>query len=333
MKFFSSRKKTIKILSIDGGGIRGYIPALILEELSSLLANKSGNGDLFSAFDIIAGTSSGSLTALAIAAPDKKNNNYTGKPRYSMTEIVNIYETCRTDIFPEQPLERLGVVKQAFHEKYNSSGLEKVLEGLFQERSMKDSLTNILIASFDILSNKPVIISNEDDFYMKDVSRGSSAAPTFFEPALIKSISKDKKYCLIDGAIAANNPAMFAYIKARVKFPKADKFIILSLGTGQSNELYRYEQIKNWGFVEWILPSNGTPLYSIMSRAQEGCVSMQLNNIPGVEYYRINPLLEGESLEIDNISFENMKKLKTTADRIIDENRDLLEKLAMDLTN
>ncbi len=335
MKFPWFRQKTIKILSIDGGGIRGYIPALILEKLSALLNHDSGNSDLFTAFDIIAGTSSGSLTALGIAAPDKKmeDDRYTDKPRYSMTEIVNIYETCRTDIFPERTLEHLGMVKQAFHEKYDSSGLEKVLEGLFRERSMKDCLTNVLIASFDILSNKPVIISNDDDFYMKDVARGSSAAPTFFEPALIESISKDKKYCMIDGAMAANNPAMFAYIKARIKYPKADKFIILSLGTGQSMEFYNYEQIKNWGFVEWILPSNGTPIYSIMSRAQEGCVNMQLGNIPGVEFYRINPVLEGESLEIDNISFKNMKKLKTAAVKVIEENLNLLKKLTRDLTS
>ncbi|MCK5197219.1 MAG: patatin, partial [Spirochaetales bacterium] len=84
-------------------------------------------------------------------------------------------------------------------------------------------------------------------------------------------------------------------------------------------------------FVEWILPSNGTPIYSIMSRAQEGCVSMQLSNIPGVEYYRINPVLEGESLEIDNISFKNMKKLKTAAEKIIEENLNLLKKLTRDL--
>ena len=123
MKFPWVQKKAIKILSIDGGGIRGYIPALVLEKLSSLMDHESGNGDLFSVFDIIAGTSSGSLTSLGIAAPDKKEGNegYTDKPRYSMTDIVNIYETCRTDIFPERALEHLGVVKQAFHVKYNSS--------------------------------------------------------------------------------------------------------------------------------------------------------------------------------------------------------------------
>jgi uncharacterized protein len=327
------RKKSIRILSIDGGGIRGYIPALILERLSKLLKDKSGNGDLYKYFDLIAGTSSGSLTALGIVTPNIKEETgvYTDKPRFSMTEIVNIYETCRFDIFPEKVFDQLSMVKQAFHEKYDSSGFERLLNDMFGNRTMKDSLANVLIASFDIHSNKPIIISNDDDFYVKDVARGSSAAPTFFEPALIKSISEEKKYCLIDGAMAANNPAMFAYIKARIKFPKADKFIIFSLGTGQSRNFYNYEKIKNWGFVEWILPSNGTPIYSIMSRAQEGCVSMQLNNISGVKYHRLNPVLEGDSLEIDNISFTNMKNLKSEADRLIEEKSDLLKNMVLDL--
>lgn len=335
MIFHSFRKKTIKILSIDGGGIRGYIPALILEYLSKLINSKSDNGHLSSVFDLIAGTSSGSITTLGIVSPEIKEGTdfYTKKNRFSMTEIVNVYESCRTDIFPERVFEQMGMVQQAFHKKYDSSGFELLLNDMFGTRTMGDSLSNVLVASFDVLSNKPFLISNEDDFYMKDAARGSSAAPTFFEPALIKSVSKGKKYCLVDGALAANNPAMFAYTEARLKFPKAEKFIILSLGTGQSEEHYSYEQIKNWGFVEWILPSNGTPLYSIMSKAQDGCVNIQLGNIPEVEYHRINPVLGKNSLEIDNISFNNMKKLKAAAMNMIDENNDLLKKLAVDLTS
>ena len=320
-------KKTIKILSIDGGGIRGYIPALILEKLSYLLEQKSGNGDLYSVFDIIAGTSSGALTALGITTPTKTNEGVINKPKFSMSDIVNIYETCRTDIFPEKIIEKIAVLEQAFHGKYDSFSLENLLESLFGNCTMSDSLSSVLISGFDILSNKPVIIGEEDDFYMKDIARGSSAAPTFFEPAMIESISKDRQYCMVDGAMAANNPSMFAYTEARKKFPRAQKYIILSLGTGYSRDHYSYEQVKNWGFVEWILPTNGTPIYSIMSRAQEGCVGMQLGQLPDVEYFRINPVLSRESMEIDNISFDNMKELKDAAIKVADENMSVLRKL------
>ena len=327
------KKKTVKILSIDGGGIRGYIPALILEELSKMLELSIGSADLYSKFDIIAGTSSGALTALGMTAPaeQKDQSGHTEKSLFSMSEIVNIYETRRTDIFPEKIIEKIAIFEQAFHGKYNSSGLEKLLDSMFGNCTMSDCLNSVLITGFDILSNKPVIIGKNDDFYIKDVARGSSAAPTFFEPAMIESISKDKQYCMVDGAMAANNPSMFAYTEAVSKYPKAEKIIILSLGTGYSRDHYSYEQVKNWGFVEWILPTNGTPIYSIMSRAQEGCVGMQLGQLPNVEYYRINPVLSRESLEIDNISFENMKVLKDAAEMVIEENKDLLKKLTIDL--
>lgn len=87
-KFSLFPKKTIKILSIDGGGIRGYIPALIFEKLSALLEQESGNGNLFSVFDVIAGTSSGSLTTLGIVSPELMEGTglYTDKPRFSMAE-------------------------------------------------------------------------------------------------------------------------------------------------------------------------------------------------------------------------------------------------------
>ncbi len=327
------KKKTVKILSIDGGGIRGYIPALVLEKLSAIMKNNNINASFNGNFDIIAGTSSGALTALGMTVPCKNKDSSANIARYSMSEIVNIYETCRTDIFPEKIIEKIAVLEQAFHGKYNSSGLEKLLDSMFGNYTMGDCLGSVLISGFDILSNKPVIIGNNDNFYMKDVARGSSAAPTFFEPAMVESISKDKQYCMVDGAMAANNPAMFAYTEAMQKFPKAEKIVILSLGTGYSRDHYSYEQVKNWGFVEWILPTNGTPIYSIMSSAQEGCVGIQLRQLPNVDYYRINPVLSRESLEIDNISFENMRVLKSAAGKVIEENKDLLLKLARDLTS
>ncbi|MCK5672750.1 MAG: patatin-like phospholipase family protein, partial [Spirochaetales bacterium] len=132
MKLPLFRKKTVKILSIDGGGIRGYIPALILEKLSNLIKIKSGKGNLYSVFDLIAGTSSGSLTTLGIVSPDiiEGTDKYKDEARFSMSEIVNIYETCRTDIFPERVFEQLGMVQQAFDKKYDSSGFEILLNDM-----------------------------------------------------------------------------------------------------------------------------------------------------------------------------------------------------------
>ena len=117
------------------------------------------------------------------------------------------------------------------------------------------------------------------DFYMKDVARASSAAPTYFMPAYVSPIGSEKKYSFVDGGVFANNPAMCAYIEAKKIYPNARKFIILSLGTGVGTRKYSHKQVKDWGYIDWVYPGNGAPLSTMMSRGQCGCVNHQLKKI------------------------------------------------------
>ena len=337
MKILNRFKRTVKILSIDGGGVRGYIPVLILEALAALLREKGKPDDFSSHFDIIAGTSSGSLTALALTIPETSEEDPSvllRKPKYSISDIVNIYETRSTDIFPLLPLSGLQFIKQAFREKYDDEGFEKVLEDIFGSNTVDDSLTDILISSYDLKSDSPVMIKKShqnalgENFFMKDVARGSSAAPTYFEPHIMKSLSGKTEYCLVDGAMAANNPSLCAYTEARSLFPGAKNFIIFSVGTGKIPHHWDYMNARNWGFLDWISPQNGSPLYSIMKGAQEQCLDSQITIIPGVKYYRINPVLGKRNSNIDNASPQNMKQLRATAEKSIEENMKLLKKIA-----
>ncbi len=330
-------KQTVKILSIDGGGIRGYIPALILENLAERLQALGKSIDFSDHFDIIAGTSSGSLTALGLTAPAVNRQNpdtYTNRPQYTISDIVNMYEIRRNEIFPRKPLATIQTLRQVFHEKYDDTGFEKLLEDLFGNRTMADTLTNVLLSSYDLKSARPVMIrksminETRENFYLKDVARGSSAAPTYFEPHTMTSLSGNTEYCLIDGAMAANNPALCAYVEARKLFPKARKFIICSFGTGYIPYQWDYKKAKKWGFLDWISPQNGTPLYHIMAGAQEQCVDSQVSAIPEVEYYRINPVLNMAKDDIDDARIENMKLLKATAQREITARAELLDTIA-----
>ncbi len=330
-------KQTVKILSIDGGGIRGYIPALILENLAIRLKEQGKSEDFSRHFDIVAGTSSGSLTALGITSPaiDKqKPDNFSSIPQYSISDIVNIYEVRRNDIFPRIPLAGIQTLRQAFHEKYDDSGFKKLLEDLFGNRTLADTLTNVLISSYDLKSAKPVMIrksmlsETRENFYIKDIARGSSAAPTYFEPHTMTSLSGNTEYCLIDGAMAANNPALCAYVEARQLYPMAHKFIICSFGTGFIPHHWDYKKAQKWGFLDWISPQNGTPLYHIMTGAQEQCVDSQVSAIPEIEYYRINPILKFGKDDIDDTSIKNMKLLKSVAGKEIKEKTDILNTIA-----
>lgn len=330
-------KQTVKILSIDGGGIRGYIPALILENLATRLKEQRKSKDFSRHFDIVAGTSSGSLTALGLTSPAKDIQNpdkFSSIPQYSISDIVNLYEVRSNDIFPRIPLAGIQTLRQAFHEKYDDSGFQKLLEELFGNRTLADTLTNVLISSYDLKSAKPVMIRKsmlnemKENFYIKDIARGSSAAPTYFEPHTMTSLSKNTEYCLIDGAMAANNPAFCAYVEARKLYPMAHKFIICSFGTGFIPHHWDYKKAQKWGFLDWISPQNGTPLYYIMAGAQEQCVDSQVSSIPGIEYYRINPTLEIAKDDIDDTSIKNMKLLRAVALKEIDAKSDLLDTIA-----
>ncbi len=330
-------KQTVKILSIDGGGIRGYIPALILEELSKRLRTIDKSPDYSDHFDIIAGTSSGSLTALGLTSPALNNRNpekYTDKPQYSISDIVNMYEIRRHEIFPRLHLAGFQTLRQVFHEKYDDTGFKKLLEDFFENRTIADTLTNVLLSSYDLKSARPVMIrksmvnETRENFYLKDVARGSSAAPTYFEPHVMTSLSGNTEYCLIDGAMAANNPSLCAYVEARKLYPNARKFIICSFGTGTVPSRWDYKKARKWGFLDWISPQNGTPLYHIMTRAQEQCVDSQVSAIPEVDYYRINPVLENANDDIDDASIKNMKLLKAVALKEIEEKSEILDTIA-----
>jgi patatin-like phospholipase/acyl hydrolase len=352
-------KRHVTILSIDGGGIRGIIPAAVLEELEKLLADRGRHEPLAACFDFIAGTSTGSIIALGLAAPQELE---AGKPEsaalqerfrrrlgkrysrrkaaYTAGDLVRLYREKGLEIFPRRIFHQLQTVKQAFTEKYNSGRLSAVLEEQFGDRSLNDGLTNLLVTSYDLSRNVPLIMKkrpasyrkeDDPDFYMKDAIRGSSAAPTFFEPVRVNSVDGRNEYLLVDGGVFASNPAMCAMVEAQKIFPRARRFTILSLGTGIPKTGYNYEQIKNWGFLEWVLPSKGVPIASIMNRGQAETVDYQLTYLPGVSYYRMDISLEGCSTSMDDAGEENIECLLEKARELIERQRHTLTHLAKSL--
>lgn len=336
--------QTVKILSVDGGGIRGYIAALILEEIEKRRLAAGRKRPLCRCFDLMAGSSTGSIITLGLSAPAQTvpeksplanrvvHRFSTGvQPKYSAAEIARIYRERGTDIFPRNIFRQLRTVRHAFFEKYGDGNFDRVLEEHFGDLTLKDALTRVLVTSYDTLTGKPLIMKNltkEDNFYLRDAARGSSAAPTYFEPAEVTGLESGKRHCLVDGGVFANNPAMCAYVEARRLHPLARRFFILSLGTGRLERSFEYDQIKSWGYVEWVRPSNGVPLISMMSSGQNKCVDYQMEHLPGVEYVRINPNLAGCSDEMDDAGPENMACLESVARRAIAENEGLLDRVA-----
>jgi hypothetical protein len=131
-----------KVLSIDGGGLRGIIPAMVLAEIEE----RTGRPIAEKTFDLIAGTSTGGILALGLTMPGDD-----GKPRYTAKELVRLYEEQGARIFSH----RANAIGGIFEERYPSEGMEGVLEDYFGEARLKDALTRVFVTSYDIQLRVP----------------------------------------------------------------------------------------------------------------------------------------------------------------------------------
>jgi len=335
---FGLPNSTITILSIDGGGIRGLIPALILKELEERLARRRNAQPLPRLFDLMAGTSTGGLIALGLCAPaiSSDGHGYLSEPALTTDDLIRIYTDRGEEIFPPWKFRRLRSVLQAFGDKYDADGLARVLQDSLGDVTVHDALTNVLITSYDterrtphLFKSRPRARGDEDlNFYMRDAARATAAAPTFFEPAHIKPVPENgESYCLVDGAVLAQNPALTAYVEARKIFPQAKRFVILSLGTGQTVHRFSYSEMRNWGYLDWVSPVKGVPLSSMMTDAQSESANHQLARLPDVQFFRLDGELHGVSDAMDDASSENIMHLRRLAFEIMHNHSEKLDRV------
>lgn len=315
--------KKVRILSIDGGGIRGILPGVILLEIEKKLKTETGNQEARIAdyFDFLAGTSTGGILSLAYLIPGKNN-----RPKFTADDAVNLYLERGDEIFDISFWQKVRSAGGIIDEKYQADNLEETLQDNFGETYLNELIKPCIITSYDIRNGKPHFFkqhkSSNDifNFKVKDVARATSAAPTYFETARVKNIS-GSPFPLIDGGVFANNPAMVAYSEARtmdfgeIKKPAAKDMMILSIGTGSTSKQYAYKSAKDWGLAQWV-----KPLIEIMMSASSQTVHYHLKQIFDTlstdlksNYYRLEPQVISADAEMDNASIANMKKLKEDA--------------------
>lgn len=305
----------MRILSIDGGGIRGILPGMILVELEKKLQAISGKPEARIAdyFDLVAGTSTGAILCAAYVCPGAKR-----KPKFTAQEAVNFYLEDGDDIFDVGLWKTISSLGGAADEKYSAKELERVLNTAFGDIKLSELLRPTCFVAYDVSNRLPIIfkqhsaVAKNRDFLVRDVLRGTSAAPTYFEAARIYSLPPvPEKFVLVDGGVAANDPALCAYSEA-IKFSNVagiKDMIIVSLGTGKKLQGYSYSEIKDWGPFGWAKP--------VIDIALEGGPQMTAyylqqiaSTVTNSKYYRIQPELYGADPALDNASRENLELLR-----------------------
>ncbi len=293
----------VRVLSIDGGGIRGVIPTLILAEVEARTSNP-----ISSMFDLIAGTSIGGILALCLASSDA-----SGKAAWGAAGIFKIFEQAAHEIFV--PTGR-SAVNGIFHNRYGHEHIESTLERYLGNRMLSEAICDVLLTSYDLSAREMVFLNSiearqdpANDLPMRVAGRATSAAPTYFQPALTREVNPR---LLLDGAVCANNPAMCAFAEV-VKHKRSTEMLMVSLGTGSPGKAMGHKSVQNWGLAQW-----ARPMFHLLLDGASDAVHRQLREmLPRDSYFRFQVELVRGSESLDNASRANIKNLVLDAQRLI----------------
>ncbi len=275
-----------RILTLDGGGIRGLLSAVLMDELDRR------HPDWLSRVDMIAGTSTGGILALALA-----NGMQPAK-------LAELYYELGPIIFKDNLLDDVRDLGRMIGADYGTKNLRRELEKIFADTRLQDLNKHVLVTAFDLdneaespeeRSWKPKFFHNfpggdsDGERHAADVALYSSAAPTYFP-------SVDG---YIDGGVVANHPGMVALSQTQDRRseiqdrPRIDEIRLLSIGTGQVLS-YIKGPIHNWGLVQW-----AKPLLNLMLDAVSGVPDFQCRQILGANYHRLNYTFpDGDGIEL-----------------------------------
>ncbi len=325
-----SASDSFSILSIDGGGIRGLIPALVLAEIE-----ERTDRPIAELFDLVAGTSTGGILSLGLTAPDDDDT-----PRHSASDLVEFYDEEGGDIFQKYGWKMYEKARSLIDEKYDADNIERILKDRFGSASLSDALTPVLVPAYEIEQRRPYFFkshrakeSSERDILMWKAARATSAAPTYFEPFKINIEGPVEYLALIDGGVYANNPAACALVEGAADF-SADpsEVFMVSVGTGVNTNSLRYEDVRDWGIFDW-----AQPLLDVVFDGVSDSVDYQLNALLNAgsgpqRYYRLQPKLDDATDAMDNASPSNLRSLKLLARDLIADESDEIDAICEALT-
>ena len=323
----------VRILAIDGGGVRGLVPAVFLRELEQRTGRATAR-----LFDLMAGTSTGGILTLALNRPGPD-----GEPLFSASRVMEMYRDRAAEIFPRSAWRKLRTFGGLTDERYSSRGIESVVGEYLGETRLKEAVTPVLVTAYELGNHEPWFFRSERakadpawDFAMRAVARATSAAPTYFEPAQIG------KARLVDGGVFANNPAMCAV--ADVLSGQATRpggispggicpggICVVSLGTGTPVEALSFDGVSGWGMVRWLRPLLDV-MFDGASKTADYQVRQVIGNCPSSHYLRWQVPLGRDLEPMDASDAASLAGLQRVAEASVRERSEELDVLCHILT-
>jgi uncharacterized protein len=343
------QKKIIKVLAIDGGGIRGVIPATFCKHLETITGSTL---PMWQLFDFIVGTSTGGIMTMLLTRPDP---DHPGQAKFSAEDCVNLYVQDGKDLF-SAPADYTA--KNANNElpQFPDSSVTTTLQAYLPKPGceLKQALTEVAVTAYDLNGRSPVLFTSfmankspMENFYMRDVAQATSAFPGLFAAAAITSVGGEQSLLCVDGGMSGSSPTLQAYMWAsqvtrapesitttvekalqnlyvpgvgfpyqRVTLPllfaNPDpdlQVIVVSLGTGHYMAPVPYDTTSGWGFAQWM-----NVLPDVMFDATTRTADDEAQTFLGLDnYYRFQVGLPAELSGTATAS--DVETLRDTADK------------------
>jgi patatin-like phospholipase/acyl hydrolase len=307
-----------KILSIDGGGIRGVGPAHLLVKLDAAL-KAAGKPGVTDAFDLYVGTSTGCILAAGLAAYDL----VPGAP-LTPTDLLNLYYDRGAQMFVSATLAPISF--GLGEGRYQTSKKNQVLQNIIGPIKLGQLNRNFLGTFFSLRPEPGPVFAQggpryrdiDKDNYrhllLSDVVNASSNAPIYFDPSYVNGT----EYFGVDGGVFANNPAVSAYVESRKIF-SGDDVTVVSLGCGTTQT--QFSKNDKWGLFEWAEPSAGIPIIEVILGSQASTVEHQMENLfEDGGYFRLQFSLDNFGpARIDDVSKGNLDNIVEAVDDYLDK--------------
>lgn len=275
-----------RILSFDGGGIRGLISALTIAELEKRIRKRAGEGARISDyFHLFSGTSTGGLIALSLTAP--------GEGVGGAKALASFYTEDGPTIFHRDLLWRIRTADGWLGPAYPAEPLREAVERRLGGATVGEALRELLVTSYDMTSREPFFFKRwrarepeRPDPPVVDAALATAAAPTYFPSHGYEGRA------LVDGGVFANNPVVAAIVEALKRgeddpagLTPAD-LLVVSIGTGERETRYAQAEVSKWGKRGWIVPREGeSPLLGAVmggtTDAPNHWAHVLLNHFPG----------------------------------------------------
>ncbi|MFE9425302.1 CBASS cGAMP-activated phospholipase [Kitasatospora sp. NPDC006697] len=282
-----------QILSLDGGGLRGIFSAAVLASLEEDLGISIADH-----FDLIAGTSTGGIIALALGLG------------LTPREIVEFYVRLGPTVFRDSTARRL---RQVVKSKYSDDPLRAALVDVFGERTFGESTKRLIVPSYNLVSDDVYLFRTPHTPRLRrdwreravDVAMATAAAPTYL-PALPLAGNR-----LVDGGVWANNPSMVALVEAVGPLGIAlDKISMFSLGT-LSEVRHRSRRLDRGGLAAW-----ARSISDVLLRAQSISANNQVHHLLTPErLLRLNPTVPPDVMALDCVDADDLIGLAAHASR------------------